>query len=310
MRMQKPGRPAPERRRAAQRRTLRSGVGPEALGDPAAGGPPDPAGWAMSPVRAWRTAALLVSERPHVVVRLRTPDGGRVELTRTSAVGWSPRTAAVFEYLLSVAASLPEEAFAYDVDRDLYEFDVPVRDVRQIVGRRPDRRDFLRFPDALVTAQFTVGIFEKGTEEIRSTDVVASLRLCRASKRRVGIRRPVYRRLRERPPELVRSFAVSALPVLAGVDAVTAALARWPAVRFRDRRYGSTPLRIGEDELFHLPVGSELRSEGRRREFRRRVRRAVGEIDRLGLLDLLGVPSPNRVALDVRAGVFVFTRLP
>jgi len=258
--------------------------------------------------------ALLLSRKRQVTVRLRLHDGTVVEMRRLSAVGLGPRAAALFDYLVSLVRTLPEERFSHDPGWDVWHFDVPIGVVKELLGieGKLHTREF-RVIHAAITAQFAGQVFTPDGEAAgRAFSVFEVVRRTRGRRAvlRVGVRGYFFRRLRgERPP--LRSFSPEALGVLAGVDAVTAALARWLAVRFHGDAHVRKPLRIDERELYALTVGGNSgRVSGEvLRWFRRRVRAAVRVINERGLLRLLGVPEPCGVTVRRDGGAYVFRRV-
>jgi hypothetical protein len=101
------------------------------------------------------------------------------------------------------------------------------------------------------------------------------------------------------------------LTVLARASDPAAALARWLAVHFHGDAYANVPLRVPVVELYRYCHGESDGDPplGTLRRFRSEVRRAVEEINRLGLLRLLAVREPASVAVSVERDRFVFRRV-
>lgn len=259
-------------------------------------------------------AALIISRRRHVVVKLRTADDVRLEMQRLSAVGFGPRAAALFEYALSLARLLPDEAFRPVPDRDLFLFEVPIRRVKELLGLRGKlhTRAF-RHIASVLTAQFAGYAFAPDGFRGEAVSVFERVERTRGRRAalRVGIRGWLLRRLREEDGWL-RAFDPDALRVLARVDALTAALARFLAVRLHGDAYTRKPLRVPGRVLYALLVSGWTRRPppaATLRRFLSSVRRSVGRINRLGLLGLLRVTEPSYVAFAVEAGDAVFRRV-
>jgi hypothetical protein len=127
---------------------------------------------------------------------------------------------------------------------------------------------------------------------------------------RIGVREHIFRQLREGGVQ-TRSFPAEALMALARASDQAAGLARWLAIHFHGNAYTNVPLRVKVADLYRLLVGGEeiTPASGTLRRFRSEVRRAVEEINRLGLLRFLAVYEPACVAVSVERDWFVFRRV-
>jgi|GEM_PF-859455 len=261
-----------------------------------------------------RVPAALHDRKRFVRVRRQLPDGTVLVFERFSRVGFGARAAALYEYLFSLIRTLPEEAFRPDPDpaAGVRYFDVPVRHIKELLGvKQFDTRTF-RYVVELLAAQFRGWWFASPAEGARWGSIFEGAFRTKGRKAvlRVGVRERFFRGIREGEIQ-TRSFSPEALAALARASDPAAALARWLAVHFHGDAYTNVPLRVPVAELYRYCHGDPDGDPppGTLRWFRSEVRRAVEEINRLGLLRLLAVREPACVAVSVERDRFVFRRV-
>jgi len=261
-----------------------------------------------------RVPAALHDRKRFVRVRRQLPDGTVLVFERFSRVGFGARAAALYEYLFSLIRTLPEEAFRPDPDpaAGVRYFDVPVRHIKELLGvKQFDTRTF-RYVVELLAAQFRGWWFASPAEGARWGSIFEGAFRTKGRKAvlRVGVRERFFRGIREGEIQ-TRSFSPEALTALARASDHAAALARWLAVHFHGDAYTNVPLRVPVAELYRYCHGEPdgAPPPGTLRWFRSEVRRAVEEINRLGLLRLLAVREPACVAVSVERDLFVFRRV-
>jgi hypothetical protein len=261
-----------------------------------------------------RVPAVLHDRKRFVRVGLRLPDGTVRVIERFSRVGFGARAAALYEYLFSLIRTLPEKAFRPDPNPavGVRYFDVPVRHVKELLGVKHFDTKTFRYVVELLAAQFRGWQFASPGEGVRWASIFEGAFRTRGRKAvlRVGVREYFFRGIREGEIQ-TRSFPAEALTALARASDLAAALARWLAVHFHGDAYTNVPLRVPVAELYRYCHGESDGDPppGTLRRFRSEVRRAVEEINRLGLLRLLAVREPACVAVSVERDRFVFRRV-
>ena len=261
-----------------------------------------------------RVPTALHDRKRFVRVRRQLPDGTVLVFERFSRVGFGARAAALYDYLFSLIRTLPEEAFRPDPDpaAGVRYFDVPVRHVKELLGVKQFDTKTFRYVVELLAAQFRGWWFASPGEGAKWGSIFEGASRTRGRKAvlRVGVRERFFRGIREGEIQ-TRSFSPEALTALARASDPAAALARWLAVHFHGDAYVNVPLRIPVAELYRYCHGEADGDPppGTLRRFRSEVRRAVDEINRLGLLRLLAVREPASVAVSVERDEFVFRRV-
>jgi len=261
-----------------------------------------------------RVPTALHDRKRFVRVRRQLPDGTVLVFERFSRVGFGARAAALYDYLFSLIRTLPEEAFRPDPDpaAGVRYFDVPVRHVKELLGVKQFDTKTFRYVVELLAAQFRGWWFASPGEGAKWSSIFEGASRTRGRKAvlRVGVRERFFRGIREGEIQ-TRSFSPEALTALARASDPAAALARWLAVHFHGDAYVNVPLRIPVAELYRYCHGEADGDPppGTLRRFRSEVRRAVDEINRLGLLRLLAVREPASVAVSVERDEFVFRRV-
>jgi hypothetical protein len=259
-----------------------------------------------------RVPAALHDRKRFVRVRRQLPDGTVLVFERFSRVGFGARAAALYEYLFSLIRTLPEEAFRPDPAAGVRYFDVPVRHVKELLGVKHFDTKTFRYVVELLAAQFRGWWFASPAEGARWGSIFEGAFRTKGRKAvlRVGVRERFLRGIREGEIQ-TRSFSPEALAALARASDPAAALARWLAVHFHGDAYANVPLRVPVAELYRYCHGEPDGDPppGTLRRFRSEVRRAVEEINRLGLLRLLAVREPASVAVSVERDLFVFRRV-
>jgi hypothetical protein len=265
-------------------------------------------------VQLSRVPAVLHERKRFVRVRRQLPDGTVLVIERASRVGFGARAAALYEYLFSLIRTLPEEAFRPDPNPavGVRYFDVPVRHVKELLGVKHFDTKTFRYVVELLAAQFRGWQFASPGEGVRWASIFEGASRTRGRKAvlRIGVREHFFRGIRDGEIQ-TRSFSPEALTVLARASDPAAALARWLAVHFHGDAYANVPLRVPVAELYRYCHGEADGDPppGTLRRFRSEVRRAVEEINRLGLLRLLAVREPACVAVSVERDRFVFRRV-
>jgi hypothetical protein len=259
-----------------------------------------------------RVPAALHDRKRFVRVRRQLPDGTVLVFERFSRVGFGARAAALYEYLFSLIRTLPEEAFRPDPAAGVRYFDVPVRHIKELLGVKQFDTKTFRYVVELLAAQFRGWWFASPAEGARWGSIFEGAFRTKGRKAvlRVGVRERFFRGIREGEIQ-TRSFSPEALTVLARASDPAAALARWLAVHFHGDAYTNVPLRVPVAELYRYCHGEPDGDPppGTLWWFRSEVRRAVEEINRLGLLRLLAVREPASVAVSVERDLFVFRRV-
>jgi len=261
-----------------------------------------------------RIPAALHDRKRFVRVRRQLPDGTVLVFERFSRVGFGARAAALYEYLFSLIRTLPEEAFRPDPDpaAGVRYFDVPVRHVKELLGVKHFDTKTFRYVVELLAAQFRGWWFASPGEGAKWASIFEGAFRTRGRKAvlRVGVRERFFRGIREGEIQ-TRSFSPEALTALARASDPAAALAHWLAVHFHGDAFTNVPLRVPVVELYRYCHGEPDGDPppGTLRWFRSEVRRAVEEINRLGLLQLLAVREPACVAVSVERDEFVFRRV-
>jgi hypothetical protein len=262
----------------------------------------------------YHVPAALHGRKRFVRVRRRLPDGTVAVIERFSRVGFGARAAALYEYLFSLIRTLPEEAFRPDPNPavGVRYFDVPVRHVKELLGVKHFDTKTFRYVVELLAAQFRGWRFASPGEDVKWASIFEGASRTRGRKAvlRVGVREYFFRGIREGEIQ-TRSFPAEALTVLARASDPAAGLARWLAVHFHGDAYANVPLQVPVVELYRYCHGEADGDPppGTLRRFRSEVRRAVEEINRLGLLRLLAVREPASVAVSVEGDRFVFRRV-
>jgi len=258
-----------------------------------------------------RVPALTSSKRRVVQIFIRAP-GVTVELSRNSGVGLSPRLAAVWDFVLSRAAQVPEEELVYDSQRNAYVFKIPSSELTEFLGLKElDTPDFKLIAKALGAA-FSVGVFGRALKaEGRETIVVFPL--VRRTKGRNAVvvfhmDARIFEALRENNPSLVRAFPAEGLKALKDLDSITAGLVRLLAYEFHGHKHIHHPLVMHIDDLHCAILGVPPRSADERRKFRQRLRRAVERIQVGDLLASLAVPEPRWVVMKTDGDHVLFCR--
>jgi len=262
----------------------------------------------------YHVPAALHNRKRFVRVRRQLPDGTVLVIERASRVGFGARAAALYDYLFSLIRTLPEEAFRPDPNPavGVRYFNVPIRHVKELLGvKRFETRTF-RYVVELLAAQFRGWQFASPGEGVKWASIFEGAFRTKGRKAvlTVGVREYFFRGIREGEIQ-TRSFSPEALTALARASDPAAALARWLAVHFHGDAYTNVPLRVPVAELYRYCHGDPDGDPppGTLRRFRSEVRRAVEEINRLGLLRLLAVREPASVAVSVDRDWFVFRRV-
>jgi hypothetical protein len=252
---------------------------------------------------------LILSPAREVVVRIPRSDGTVVEVIRYGRRGMSPQAAAVFEWVLSVAAFAELRPSAWGT----YAVAVPRADLELLYGE-VNAKTLARLDASLGFVLRITGLDDRtplGRFASEGILPVAGVRFDDRDPDRVVFRLspPLVQAVRE-GWLYIRRVPWGAVVRMSRMGRLEAALVRFLAVRWHGRQGVRHPIEMAVDAVHRALLGTPAPAHPRRRRrFYARLRRAVGNLNRRDDLARVGIEPPRVIAVEVRRGRIRFRRV-
>jgi len=252
---------------------------------------------------------LILSPAREVTVRIPRSDGTVVEVIRYGRRGMSPQAAAVFEWVLSVAAFAELRPSAWGT----YAVAVPRADLELLYGE-VNARTLARLDASLSFVLRITGLDDRtplGRFASEGILPVAGVKFDDRDPDRVVFRLspPLVQAVRE-GWLYIRRVPWGAVVRMSRMNRLEAALVRFFAVRWHGRQGVRHPIEMTVDAVHRALLGTPAPAHPRIRwRFYARLRRAVGNLNRRDDLARVGIEPPRVIVVEVRRGRIRFRRV-